>query len=473
MDSYDVVVIGAGPGGYVAAIRCAQLGFKVLCVDQWHDDKGRAVLGGTCLNVGCIPSKALLDSSHHYEWMQHEAAEHGIRIAGVDLDLAAMMARKNKVVKTLTQGIVGLFRKHRIESVQGHARLAGAGRVLITTGPDSRTQEAMAKDIIIATGSSPMTLRQAPFDEQCIVSSTGALRFPEVPRRLGIIGAGVIGLELGSVWRRLGADVVLFEALDTFLPAVDEQIAAEARKVLSKQGLDIRLGSRVSATSCTAAEVEVAWKTAQGEQYQQAFDRVIVAVGRQPNSGDLGAEDVGLAVDDHGFIKVDAHNQTNLPHVFAIGDVVGGAMLAHKSSEEGVAVAERIAGQQAEVNHAAIPWVIYTWPEIAWVGQSEQAARAAGLDVRTGIFPFLASARARAQGDTTGLVKLVSDARTDQLLGVHILGPSASELVSEAVVALEFRASSEDLARTIHAHPTLAEALHEAALAVDGRAINI
>ena len=470
---FDVVVIGGGPGGYVAAIRAAQLGLNTACVESRLDDDDQPALGGTCLNVGCIPSKALLDSSHHYSFLKHEAAQHGINSAGVTLDVHRMIERKRKVVKTLTQGVAGLFRKNKVEWLQGHGRLQPERQVQVSpVGAEGAEPYTVSADnIIIATGSVPTRIPPAAVDNDRIVDSTGALAFTDVPRTLGIIGAGVIGLELGSVWRRLGSEVVILEALDDFLAPVDRQIAAEAHKILGKQGLDIRLGARVTGSGSNNREVTVTYENSDGKQ-QLTVEKLIVAVGRAPNTRDLGAAEAGLVLDERGFIQVDAECRTGLPGVYAIGDVVRGPMLAHKASEEGVAVAERIAGKPGHMNYDIIPWVIYTWPELAWVGKTEQVLQANGTAYRGGVFPFAASGRARAMGESGGLVKVLSDARSDRLLGVHILGPGASELIAEAVTAMAFEGSAEDLARTIHAHPTLAEAVHEAALAVDQRAIH-
>lgn len=472
MDKYDVVVIGAGPGGYIAAIRCAQLGMKTACVESWLTPKGEPVLGGTCLNVGCIPSKALLDSSHHFEHIRKHAGDHGISVGDVGIDVAVMQRRKDKVVQTLTQGVDGLFKKNGVIWVKGHGTLASNAQVAVT-GPDGKAAAVLAADhIIIATGSVPAAIPPAPIDQKAVVDSTGALTFDAIPAQLGVIGAGVIGLELGSLWRRLGSQVVIFEALPDFLPAADKDIAKEAHKLLTRQGLDIRLGTQVTAVAPADSGVTVNFEAA-GSAQSLAFDKLIVAVGRAPNTRGLGAQEAGLKIDARGFIEVDAQCRTNLPGVYALGDVVRGPMLAHKASEEGIAVAELIAGQAPHVDHARIPWVIYTWPEIAWAGATEQALKAEGRAVKIGRFPFTASGRARAMGDTGGLVKLISDARTDSVLGVHILGPNASELIAEAVLAMEFGASAEDIARTVHAHPTLAEALHEAALGADGRMIHL
>ena len=470
MKNYDVVVIGAGPGGYVAAIRCAQLGLATACVESWLDDEGNPVLGGTCLNVGCIPSKALLDSSHHFSFIKHEAKEHGINVPSVAMDVHRMIDRKKNIVSTLTQGIAGLFKKNKVEWLQGHGRLVSGNEIEVQPAEEDN-YSVSAKNIIIATGSVPMTIPPAQVDNELIVDSTGALAFTDVPKRLGVIGAGVIGLELGSVWNRLGAEVVILEALDEFLAPVDRRIAGEAEKLLRKQGLDIRLGARVTGTGCNNREVTVTYE-ADGEKQQLVVDKLIVAVGRRPNTSGLGAEDAGIEVDERGFIVVDENCRTGLENVYAIGDVVRGPMLAHKASEEGVAIAEKIAGHVGHMNYDAIPWVIYTWPEIAWAGKTEQELKNEGIAYNSGSFPLAASGRARAMGETSGLVKIISDAGSDRILGVHILGPNASELIAEAVVALEFDGSAEDLARTIHAHPTLSEAVHEAALAVDKRAIH-
>jgi len=473
-NNYDVVVIGAGPGGYVAAIRCAQLGFKTACIDEWVDNDGKPSLGGTCLNVGCIPSKALLDSSHHYAFIKHESVEHGISAPGVTIDIHRMIERKSRIVKTLTQGIAGLFRKNKVEWLQGHGKILSGTSIEVTpnAGVNGESSVINARYIIIATGSVPARIAPAQVDNELIVDSTGALEFTDVPRRLGIIGAGVIGLELGSVWNRLGSQVVILEALEEFLIPVDRQVAGEAEKILRKQGLDIRLGTKVTGTGSNNREVIITYEDKVGKQ-QILVDKLIVAVGRKPNTEGLGLTEAGIDVDARGFIEVNAGCQTSLKNVYAIGDVVRGPMLAHKASEEGVAVAEHIAGKSSHVNYSVIPWVIYTWPEIAWAGKTDRELSDAGIQFNTGIFPFAASGRARAMGDTTGMIKMLCDSTTDRILGVHIIGPNASELICEAVVAMEFDGSSEDLARTIHAHPTLSEAMHEAALGVDKRAIHI
>lgn len=474
MSSYDVVVIGAGPGGYVAAIRCAQLGLNTACVDSWINESGQPSLGGTCLNVGCIPSKALLDSSHHFFHIKHEAENHGIKINGAVMDLDKMLKRKQGIVENLTQGIAGLFKKNKVEWLQGHAKLLSNTTVEINPVSAEHPQktEVTADHIIIATGSVPTKLPLLVVNNNLIVDSTGALAFNNIPQTLGIVGGGVIGLELGSVWNRLGSKVIILEALTDFLALVDRQIAKMAQRVFTKQGLDIRLGAQVTGTGSNSRQVTVNYKDSKGKQ-QITVDKLIASVGRSPNTEGLGAAECGLNMDERGFIAVDENCKTNLANVYAVGDVVRGPMLAHKASEEGAAVAEQIAGHVGYVNLDHVPWVIYTWPEIAWVGKNEQELKAAGIDYRSGSFPFMASGRAKASGETAGLIKILGDAQTDRILGVHILGPNASELIAEAVLAMEFDGSTEDLARTIHAHPTLSEAMHEAALAVDKRPIHI
>jgi dihydrolipoamide dehydrogenase len=467
---YDVVVIGAGPAGYVAAIRCAQLGMKVACVDAWVNEAGRSTLGGTCLNVGCIPSKALLDSSHLYSELRNHGAEHGIRCADASIEVAAMQKRKTKIVDTLTRGIEGLFKKNHIERFRGHGRLVAGKDAQKVRVEDA--EELTADYVIIATGSRSLELAAAPFDGEHIVDSTGALAFRETPRRLGIIGAGVIGLELGSVWRRLGSEVVLIEALDKFLPAVDSELSKEALKLFAKQGLDIRLGCRLTAASRDANAVHVRYDGPKGAG-EMEVDRLIVAVGRRPNGDSVVGEGTQLEIDERGFIAVDALCRTSLPKVYAIGDVVRGPMLAHKGSEEGIAVAEHIAGGPGGIEYGLIPSVIYTAPEIAWVGASEDILKAQGIPYKTGAFPFAASARAKALGETGGRVKVLADAASDRVLGVHILGPQASELIAEAVAIMAFEGTAEDIVRIPHAHPSLAEAMHEAALGVDGRMLNL
>jgi dihydrolipoamide dehydrogenase len=470
---FDVVVIGGGPGGYVAAIRAAQLGFKTACIDEWQNAKGGPALGGTCTNVGCIPSKALLQSSEHFEHAGHAFAEHGIDVAGLSLNLGQMLKRKEGVVKANNDGIVYLFKKNKVTFFHGRGTLAGKageGYAINVTGPT--TDSISAKNVIIATGSNARELPGAPFDEKVILSNTGALTVDAVPAKLGVIGAGVIGLEMGSVWRRLGAKVTVLEGLPTFLGAVDEQIAKEAHKLFTKQGLDIQLGVKINAVTKGENNVTVEYADAAGAAKRETFDRLIVSIGRVPNTNGLGIETVGVQLDERGFVAVDDECRTNVPGIWAVGDVVRGPMLAHKAEEEGVAVAERIAGQHGHVNFNTIPWVIYTSPEIAWVGKTEQQLKKEGVAYKAGTFPFMANGRARALGDTSGMVKFLADATTDEILGVHIVGPVASELISEAVVAMEFRASSEDIARICHAHPSLSEATKEAALAVDKRSLN-
>lgn len=479
MKNYDVIVIGAGPGGYVAAIRCAQLGLSTACVESWSKKSGKPALGGTCLNVGCIPSKALLESSHHFSHLKNDAVDHGINVSGASMNVIKMIARKDKIVQMLTQGIAGLFRKNNIELLHGRGRITSrdeTGQYHVEVLPASveggEILTASAKHIIIATGSVPSNIPPAKVDNNRIVDSTGALAFTETPRKLCVIGAGVIGLELGSVWSRLGSEVIILEALESFLEPVDNQLSDEAYKILTKQGLDIRLGAKVTGTGSNNQEVTVIYEDAKGKK-QISVDKLIVAVGRSPNTEGLDAEACGLELDEKGFIEVDEQCQTRLPNVYAIGDVVRGSMLAHKASEEGMAVAERIVGQPGHMNYQIIPWVIYTWPEIAWVGLTEEELQNTGIDYKVGTYPFAANSRARTMGDSAGLVKILADSRSDRILGIHILGPNASELISEAVLAMEFDASSEDIARTIHAHPSLSEAIHEAALSVDNRAIHI
>jgi dihydrolipoamide dehydrogenase len=470
---FDVVVIGGGPGGYVAAIRAAQLGFKTACIDEWQNAKGGPALGGTCTNVGCIPSKALLQSSEHFEHAGHAFAEHGIDVAGLSLNLGQMLKRKEGVVKANNDGIVYLFKKNKVTFFHGRGTLAGKageGYAVNVTGPT--TESISAKNVIIATGSNARELPGAPFDEKVILSNTGALTVDAVPAKLGVIGAGVIGLEMGSVWRRVGAKVTVLEGLPTFLGAVDEQIAKEAHKLFTKQGLDIQLGVKINSVTKGANSVTVEYTDAAGAAKSESFERLIVSIGRVPNTNGLGIETVGVQLDERGFVAVDDECRTNVPGIWAVGDVVRGPMLAHKAEEEGVAVAERIAGQHGHVNFNTIPWVIYTSPEIAWVGKTEQQLKKEGVAYKAGTFPFMANGRARALGDTSGMVKFLADATTDEILGVHIVGPVASELISEAVVAMEFRASSEDIARICHAHPSLSEATKEAALAVDKRSLN-
>ncbi|AKH17006.1 dihydrolipoyl dehydrogenase [Deinococcus soli (ex Cha et al. 2016)] len=468
MDSYDVLVIGGGPAGYVAAIRAAQLGFKTACVDAFERN-GKGSLGGTCLNVGCIPSKAMLDSSEKFEMLQHDFAEHGINVQGASVDVAQMLKRQASVVDKLTGGVAFLFRKNKITSIHGLGRLVRQdGDAWIV---DAAGTEVKAKHVIVATGSSPRALPLAPFGGH-VVENSGALSFTEVPGKLGVIGAGVIGLELGSVWRRLGAQVTVLEALPGFLMAADDAIAKEGLKLFQKQGLDFHFGVNISKVEQDETGVSVTY-TEKEQEVTARFDKLIVSIGRVPHTQGLGADAVGLALDERGFVKVDHHYRTNLPGVYAIGDVIGGAMLAHKAEEEGVALAEMLAGQAGHVNYDVIPWVIYTSPEIAWAGLTEKQAKEKGLSIKTGQFPFSANGRALGHGDTRGFVKIIADAQTDKLLGVHMIGGGVSELIGEVVAIMEFGGSSEDLARTVHAHPTLSEVVKEAALATDKRALHM
>jgi len=471
---FDVVVIGGGPGGYIAAIRAAQLGFNTACIDEWKNKDGKPAPGGTCTNVGCIPSKALLQSSENFEHAGKHFGDHGIQIGNLSLDLAKMLARKDAVVKQNNDGILFLFKKNKVTFFHGRGSFVKAGGERTEIKVTGAAEETVtAKHVIVATGSNPRALPGAPFDEVNILSNDGALRVPQVPKKMALIGSGVIGLEMGSVWRRLGADVTILEGLPTFLGAVDEQIAKEAHKAFTRQGLKIELGVKVGEVKNEGAKgVTVAYTNAKGEAQTLAVDKLIVSIGRVANTIGLDPEAIGLKLDERGAIVVDGDCRTSVPNVWAIGDVVRGPMLAHKAEEEGVAVAERIAGQHGHVNFNTIPWVIYTSPEIAWVGQTEQQLKAAGIAYKAGTFPFMANGRARALGDTTGMVKFLADAKTDEILGVHIVGPMASELISEAVVAMEFKASAEDIARICHAHPSLSEATKEAALAVDKRTLN-
>lgn len=467
---FDVVVIGGGPGGYIAAIRAAQLGYNVACVDEWKNAGGGPAPGGTCTNVGCIPSKALLQSSEHFEHAGHHFADHGISLDNLKIDIAKMVGRKDQVVKQNNDGILYLFKKNKVTFFHGRGSFVGAkdGVYELKAGEETVT----AKHVILATGSNARQLPGAEFDEELILSNDGALRIPAVPKKLGVIGSGVIGLEMGSVWRRLGSEVTILEAMPTFLGAADEGVAKEAAKLFKKQGLDIQLSVKISKVSKGKSDVTIAYTDAKGAEQSLVVDKLIVSIGRVPNTIGLNPEAVGLKLDERGAIVVDEECKTNLPNVWAVGDVVRGPMLAHKAEEEGVAVAERIAGQHGHVNFNTIPWVIYTSPEIAWVGKTEQQLKAEGVAYKAGQFPFLANGRARALGDTTGFVKFLADAKTDEILGVHIIGPFASELISEAVVAMEFKASAEDIARICHAHPSLSEATKEAALAVDKRTLN-
>ena len=470
---FDVIVIGGGPGGYIAAIRAAQLGFNTACIDEWKNAAGGPAPGGTCTNVGCIPSKALLQSSEHFDQANHHFAEHGIDVKGVSIDVAKMVARKDLVVKQNNDGILYLFKKNKVSFFHGRGSFVKAAEGGYEVKVAGKAEESLTgKHIIVATGSSARALPGVPFDEVNVLSNDGALRLGDVPKKLALIGSGVIGLEMGSVWRRLGAEVTILEGLPTFLGAVDEQIAKEAKKAFDKQGLKIELGVKVGDIKNGKKGVSVAYTNAKGEAQSLDVDKLIVSIGRVPNTTGLNPEAVGLQLDERGAIVVDGDCKTNLPNVWAVGDVVRGPMLAHKAEEEGVAVAERIAGQHGHVNFNTILWVIYTSPEIAWVGRTEQQLKADGVAYKAGTFPFLANGRARALGDTTGMVKFLADAATDEILGVHIVGPMASELIAEAVVAMEFKASAEDIARICHAHPSLSEATKEAALAVDKRTLN-
>jgi len=469
---FDVVVIGGGPGGYIAAIRAAQLGLQTACIDDWSTADGKPALGGTCTNVGCIPSKALLQSSENYEHAGHAFAEHGIQVKGLALDLAQMLKRKDKVVRQNNEGIIYLFKKNKVTFFHGKGGFAGGKAGAWAVKVAGKPEETLtAKHVIVATGSNPRALPGAPFDNKLVLDNDDALAIPDVPKRLGVIGAGVIGLEMGSVWRRLGAEVTILEALPAFLGAVDEQVAREAHKVFAKQGLAIHTGVKVGKVTA-GKDVKVDYADSAGKAQTLAVDKLIVSIGRVPNTEGLGAAAVGLKLDERGFVAVDDDCRTNLPNVWAVGDVVRGPMLAHKAEEEGVAVAERIAGKHGHVDFNTIPWVIYTSPEIAWVGKTEQQLKSEGVQYKAGQFPFMANGRARALGDTTGFVKILADEKTDRILGVHIIGPMASELIAEAVVAMEFHASAEDIALICHAHPSLSEAMKEAALAVGNRSLN-
>ena len=469
---YDVVVLGAGPAGYVAAIRCAQLGLKTACVDEWTDHNGRASLGGTCLNVGCIPSKALLESSHLFAKAKKEFVEHGINVAEVRLDLGTMMARKNKVVEDLTRGVEGLLKTNKVEWIHGHGRLIPGKRVNIKDRVTDKTIDVLsAENIIIATGSSPIRLDRANVKGGYIVDSAGALEFDSVPARLGIIGAGAIGLELGSVWSRLGSEVVLIEAMEEFLFSADRIIARAALRSYKKQGLDIRLNSRLLSAEIKNKKVSLVYEDAKGE-HSETFDKLIVAVGRKPNSDRIFEDEMELVAGERGDILANDYCETSVPGIYAIGDVVRGPMLAHKGSEEGIMVAERIAGQHASINYDLVPYVIYTHPEVAWAGKTEQACKTLGIPYKTGVFPLAASGRARAMGESEGMIKIIAHAETDRVLGVHIFSAQASELIAQAVSAMEMDATAEDIALTMFAHPTLSESMHEAALAVHKRAIH-
>lgn len=468
--SYDVIVIGAGPAGYHAAIRAAQLGLKTAIVEKWLDKEEKPVYGGTCLNVGCIPSKALLEASHKFVEARDHFGEIGIQVGDVSADVPGMMAKKDQVVTNLTKGVAGLLKTNGVSTYEGSAKLH-AGRQITFTAHDGSTEELTADNVIIATGSVPVEIPPCPLTDDLIVDSTGALEFDAIPERLGVIGAGIIGLELGSVWNRLGSEVVLLEALEDFLPAADQQIAKEAAKQFKKQGMDIRLGTRVTGTE-VGDKVTVQYTDAEGDK-SEVFDKIIVAVGRRPYTEDLLAADSGVTMDERGFIFVNDICLTDAPGVYAVGDVVRGPMLAHKGMEEGIMVAERIAGQMPLVNYDLVPSVVYTHPEIAWVGKAEQILKGEGVEYNVGSFPMAASGRAMANNDTAGVIKVIAEKETDRILGVHIIGAQASEIIAEAVIAMEFGASAEDLGLTMFAHPTLSEGLHEAALAVSGHAIHI
>ena len=470
-NSYDVIVIGAGPAGYPCAIGAAQNGLKVACVDEWKNRDGTHAWGSTCLNAGCIPSKALLESSELYHRAHEEFATHGIGVGSLSFDVSTMQKRKGKIVKASTQGVAALFKSAGVTPIEGHGRLLAGNRVEVT-GFDGKKQEYVAKHVVLASGSVPVALKSVPFDGKDVLDSWGALDLAAVPKRLAVIGAGVIGLELGSVWRRLGAEVVVLEALEQFLAMADQQLAKEALRHFRKQGLDIRLGARVSGADRGKDGITLKYDDAKGAQ-SVTVDKVIVAIGRRPYSEGLLGEGTGVEVDERGFVKVDHECRTGAGNVWAVGDLVRGPMLAHKGKEEGVMVGDLIAGLVSEVNYKAIPSVIYTAPEIAWVGQTEEEVKASGRAYKTGSFPFVASGRARAMESTAGFCKVISATDDDEILGVHIVGPMAGELIAEAVLALEYSASTEDLQRTMHAHPTLSEALHEAALAADKRAIDM
>ncbi len=470
-DKYDVIVIGGGPGGYVAAIRCAQLGFNSACIEKRINKQDEPALGGTCLNVGCIPSKALLDSSWKYHEAQSSLADHGIKLGDVSLDLDAMHKRKDTIVRNLTGGIAQLFKANKVTWLQGSGQLK-SGKQVEFTPLEGDAQTLQAENIILAAGSVPVEIPPTPIDQKLIVDSTGALDLPEVPKRLGVIGAGVIGLELGSVWARLGSEVVVLEAVDTFLPTVDQQIAKDARKQFSKQGLDIRLGARVTGSEVKKNQVVVNFTDKDGDQ-QETFDRLIVAVGRRPYTEGLLSQDAGVSLDERNFVYVDSQCRTDVPGVYAIGDLVRGPALAHKAIEEGVMVAEVIAGEHTQVNYDAVPGVIYTHPEVAWVGKTEEEVKESGEAYKTGAVPFAANGRAMAAGETGGMVKFVADEKTDRILGMHVVGPQASELIQQGVVAMEFGATIEDLQLMVFGHPSLSETVHEAALAVDYKAIHV
>ncbi|MDC0901955.1 dihydrolipoyl dehydrogenase [Gammaproteobacteria bacterium] len=467
---YDVIVIGSGPAGYVAAIRASQLGLKTACIEKSFDADGNSQLGGTCLNVGCIPSKALLDSSHRYSDATNHFSNHGIEVSKPKLDIAKMMERKNKIVTQLTAGVTGLFKANKVTQILGHAKIIDSTHIEVTSKDGSQTLET--KNIVIATGSSPINISVAEVNNKNIVDSTGALEFDSVPKKLGIIGAGVIGLELGSVWSRLGSEVTVLEAMDEFLPMADKRIAKDVLKEFNKQGLNINLGCKVTSALSNKKDITVTYEN-NGTTTELKVDKLIVAVGRRPNTENLLDKNCGLSTDEKGFIPVNDFCETNVQNIWAVGDVVRGPMLAHKASEEGIMVVERIAGKHAEMEYDLVPSVIYTHPEVAWVGQTEENLSAAGIEFKTGSFPFAASGRALASGESTGFIKVIADKKTDTILGVHAFGPSAADIVQQGVVAMEFGASAEDLGLTIFSHPTVSEALHEAALAVNGQAIHI
>ncbi|WP_323118036.1 dihydrolipoyl dehydrogenase [Burkholderia alba] len=471
---FDVVVIGAGPGGYIAAIRAAQLGKTVACIEKWKNPAGALKLGGTCLNVGCIPSKALLASSEEFEKTSHHLADHGITVGDVKIDIAKMLGRKDAIVEKMTGGIEFLFKKNKITWLKGHGKFTGktdAG-VQIEVSGEGETEVVTAKNVIIATGSKARHLPNVPVDNKIVADNEGALTFDSVPKKLAVIGAGVVGLELGSVWRRLGAEVTVLEALPAFLGAADEALAKEAAKLFKKQGLDINLGVKIDAVKADAKGVSISYTDKDGNAKTLDADRLIVSVGRVPNTDNLGLEAIGLKANERGFIDVDDHCRTAVPNVYAIGDVVRGPMLAHKAEDEGVLVAEVIDGQKPHIDYNCIPWVIYTEPEIAWVGKTEQQLKAEGREIKSGKFPFSINGRALGMGRSDGFVKMIADAKTDELLGVHVIAPNASDLIAEAVVAMEFKAASEDIARICHPHPSLSEVMREAALAVDKRSLN-
>ncbi|WP_321861152.1 dihydrolipoyl dehydrogenase [Burkholderia cenocepacia] len=471
---FDVVVIGAGPGGYIAAIRAAQLGKTVACIEKWKNPAGALKLGGTCLNVGCIPSKALLASSEEFENTSHHLADHGITVDGVKIDVAKMLGRKDAIVEKMTSGIEFLFKKNKITWLKGHGKFTGktdAG-VQIEVSGEGETEVVTAKNVIIATGSKARHLPGIPVDNKIVSDNEGALTFDAVPKKLAVIGAGVIGLELGSVWRRLGAEVTVLEALPAFLGAADEALAKEAAKLFKKQGLDIHLGVKIGDVKTTADGVSIAYTDKDGNAQTLDADRLIVSVGRVPNTDNLGLEAIGLKANERGFIDVDDHCRTAVPNVYAIGDVVRGPMLAHKAEDEGVLVAEVIDGQKPHIDYNCIPWVIYTYPEIAWVGKTEQQLKAEGREIKSGKFPFSINGRALGMNAPDGFVKMIADAKTDELLGVHVIAANASDLIAEAVVAMEFKAASEDIARICHPHPSMSEVMREAALAVDKRSLN-